>query len=211
MHPRLILAFGIGTGVLFSGLVAGSQRVACRTRQTQVRGFVPVSPAHKPLAPIAASAFFARGPHVSRATPSPNAERPLPAGTPLPEEGEGEEEDNNQEGSRRALDAKFQAARGEARDDAWAAAMEKSLELALEKVIAFAPVAVGESDCRTHHCIFNIEWNDRDAALTAASDVLNMLPDECAATITHSDDEQDEYDTYKSRVLLRCPRSELQR
>jgi hypothetical protein len=190
MHSRWLFALGIGTGVLLSGLAGSSHGVALGSALLQDKRLDAAGTPARARAPAA---------------PSRLGGTPGPSTPPLPDD-----EDTYSAAryaQRRALDDAFRGASGEARDEAWAGAMEKSLELALDQVVAMAPVAVGKPDCRTQHCQVDLAWADRDAALAAASRVLAMLPGDCARTITHADDEQDDYDTYKSRILLDCPRS----
>jgi hypothetical protein len=191
MHSRWLFALGIATGVLLSVLAGSTRAVERGARRTPDGGHEAASATTPPRA---------------LAAPSRLAATPRLSGPRLPEEEE-EEENRARYTRRQALDEAFRSASREARDEAWAEAMEKSVRAALDQVVAAAPVAVSKPDCRTQHCQFDLEWLDRDAALTAASDVLAMLPGECARTITHIDDEQDEYESYKSRVLLDCPRS----
>jgi hypothetical protein len=195
MHSGWLLGFGIGTGMLLSGLALSSHPVASGSALMPDTGLEPASAATQRPAAARPAGRIGAVPVIVTA----------PSNLPLLEEDD--EDHDARDARRRALDEKFRSASREARDEAWARVMESSVQAALDQVVTAAPVAVGKPDCRTRHCQFDVEWADRDTALTAASEVLAMLPGECARTITHIDDEQDEYDAYKSRVLLDCPRA----
>src|SRR5262245_20809552 len=139
MHSRWLFAFGIGTGMLLSGLVAGSQRVAFGAALTSDKGLESASVATEPHRLPDPSRFSS--PRADQVAKAPRANRQAVGALPLPDDDD-DGDSAARDAARRDIEAAFQRASGEARDEAWARAMEQSLGVALDRVVAVAPVAV---------------------------------------------------------------------
>src|SRR5689334_16474083 len=113
MHSRWLFAFGIGTGMLLSGLVAGSQRVAFGAALTSDTGLEPVSAATAPHALPDPSRFSSRPAHQGT---GPSANSQAVSALLVPDDDE-DDDSAAREAARREIEAGFQRASVEARDE----------------------------------------------------------------------------------------------